>query len=125
MDYALALHPQTYVRGLIVVQKKYNTKQFLQLAKKSNVFSKKLLADIREEYDDSSDVQGFCLTTDDQTPWLIVIFKSEPYDIRSVGLHEISHLADALARTTEGRARFIQYAYMAFSDDLDARLAPR
>ena len=60
---------------------------------------------------------------DVQLPWIIVIFKSVPREIRGAALYEIVHLTDRTTCNHENRALFIEYVYMTFSDDLDARLA--
>ena len=122
MTYTFALVPQTYIRGLFVVQDTYDREEFKELI--TPHFPKRQLAHLQKTYDQElEEVQGACVFTSTQTQWLIVIFKQEPRDIRSVALHEIVHLADKLTSDRENRALFIEYAYQAFADDLDGRLA--
>lgn len=121
MSYVFALIPQTHIGGLFVVQDKHDPAEFIELAKPH--LPAKLLAELRKVYEDLDDHQGACVFTNPQTQWLIVIFKKEPRDIRSVGLHEIVHLADRLATGRENRALFIENVYMTFADDLETRLA--
>ncbi len=119
--YVLPMHLQTHVRGLFVVQATYDAAQFATLAEQSGTIPKKLLADYYTDYEETAEYQGASIFRDIQLPWVVVVFKSEPRDIRSTALHEIVHLADHMTCNPENRARFIEYVFMTFSDDLDVR----
>ncbi|MBU6458711.1 MAG: hypothetical protein KGQ48_14415 [Bradyrhizobium sp.] len=121
MSYVFAIIPQTYIGGLFVVQDKHDPAEFVDLA--TPHLPTKLLAELRKVYEDLGDLEGACVFTNPQTQWLIVVFQKEPREIRSVGLHEIVHLADRLTVGGESRALFIEHVYMAFADHLEARLA--
>ena len=101
----------------------FDAAQFAQLIEHSGIIPRKLMTDYCADYEEASEYQGVSIFRDVQLPWLIVVFKSEPRDIRSTALHEIVHLADLLTCNPENRARFIEHVYMTFSDDLDVRLA--
>jgi hypothetical protein len=116
---------QTHVRGLFVVQEEFNPAQFAELAEQSSVLPKKLLHSYCTDYEEAAEYQGVCIFRENQLPWIIVIFKSQPRDIRSTALHEIVHLADHMTCNAENRALFIEHVYMTFSDDLDARSVVR
>ncbi|WP_157083609.1 hypothetical protein [Bradyrhizobium manausense] len=123
IPYVLPMLLQTHVRGLFVVQEQFDPTEFAKLVEQSGIIPKKLIADYSTDYEEAAEYQGASIFRDVQLPWIIVIFKSVPREIRGTALHEIAHLADHMTCNSENRARFIEHVYMTFSDDLDVRLA--
>jgi len=121
VPYVLPMHLQTHVRGLFVIQHTFDASEFAKLIEQSGIVSKKLLADYCKDYEELAEYQGASIFRDVQLPWIIVIFKSEPREIRGTALHETVHLADHMTCNPENRARFIEHVFMTFSDDLDLR----
>jgi hypothetical protein len=115
------MHLQTHVRGLFVVQEKFDPSECAKLVEQSGIIPKTLVAHYCKDYEELADYQGASIFRDVQLPWIIVVFKSEPREIRCTALHEIVHLADHMTCNPEKRARFIEYVFMTFSDDLDVR----
>ena len=120
--FTFTLHLQTYVRGLFVIQPKYDQEEFARLISASDAFWPALCEIYQEDYKTIEHVKAVCSFRNTQTPWLIIIFSTDRRDILSHGLHEISHLADNFTRDGENRARFIEYVYMTFHDEVDKRL---
>lgn len=118
VPHVLPMHLQIHVRRLFVIQEKFDATQFAAIAEQLGIIPKNLLADYCTDYADAAEYQGVSIFRDVQLLWLIVVFKSEPRDIRSTALHEVVHLADHLTCNPENRARFIEHVYITVSDDL-------
>jgi hypothetical protein len=115
------MYLQTHVCGLFVVQEKFDPTEFAKLVEESDIIPKKLIADYSKDYEELAEYQGASIFRDVRLPWIIVVFKSEPREIRGTALHETVHLADHMTCNPENRARFIEHVFMTFSDDLDLR----
>jgi hypothetical protein len=70
-------------------------------------------AKFTEAYRELEGCKGGCFCRDDQTPWVIVVFGSDPDRIRRTTLHEVVHLAEKLTCTRVMRARFVEHVYFA------------
>ncbi len=55
VPYVLPMHLQTHVRGLFVVQEKFDAAQFAQLIEQSGIVPRKLMADYCTDYEEASE----------------------------------------------------------------------
>jgi hypothetical protein len=118
--FTFTLELQTYVRGLFVVQPKPDAEEFSRLIEASGAFWPSLCVDFRKDYERLMDhAKGFCAFADTQHPWLIVIFGTDRRTVLSRAVHETVHLADRFTNDKENRARFVQYVYMTFADEVE------
>jgi hypothetical protein len=111
MSHKIELRLETFVCGLFIIQPQYDEADFEKLI--GDFLAPSVKRQFTQAYRDLELSKGGCICRDDQTPWVIVAFGSDPDTIRRTTLHEVVHLAEKLTCTREMRARFVEHVYFA------------
>ena len=111
MSHKIELRLDTFVCGLFIIQPQHNEGEFEKLL--GEFLAPSIKRKFVEEYRDLELSKGGCFCRDDQTPWVIVVFGSDPDKIRRTTLYEVVHLSEKLTCTREMRARFVEHVYFA------------
>lgn len=111
MSHIMQVKLESFVNGLFVIQPAYSEEEFGQLIQRA--LPPPFVEPYMGVYRDFSGSKSGSIFCDDKSPWVIVVFGSDPKLIRRRTLHEIVHLAKEIMHTAETRTRFIERVYTA------------
>ena len=114
MTHVHKLTLETFVWGLYIVQDAHNEAEFADAITELPEATAKEYTD---HYAGLKRIKAACMTHNDNNPWVIVVFSSDPAMIRRHTLHEVVHLGHRLVPfSEETRVRFIEHVYFALTD---------
>ena len=128
MTHVHKLTLETFVWGLYIVQDAHNEAEFADAITELPEATAKEYTD---HYAGLKRIKAACMTHNDNNPWVIVVFSSDPAMIRRHTLHEGDHLGHTLPPppqetrapllkdlrlSEETRVRFIEPVYFALTD---------
>lgn len=97
-----------FTDGLFIIQPSYSEEEFgLLMQDKLPPAFQNAHAEV---YRDFAECKSGTIVCDDKSPWVIVVFDSDPVLIRRRSLHDIAHLAKAIRCSEELRYRFASWS---------------
>jgi hypothetical protein len=100
-----------FVGGFFVIQPAYSEKEFEGLI--NNRLPAEFIVPYAKVYRDLKDSRSGSLFCNGKSPWVIVVFGSDPRLLRRLALHEIVHLSKEIMPLDGRQFMFIERAYAA------------